>query len=298
MSREGLAWTELLATGLAFALRVQGLLFQSLWRDEVDSLRFATQPLGQLLRTFVAPGQNGPLYYLLLRPWLDAVGKTEFSLRFFSVIAGTLAVPLVYRLGRRMAPRSPAVGIVASMLAAVSPYLVWYSQEGRMYAAVVCLVLGSLECLQAALEGGGRLQWLGYVLLTAATLYFHFLTVLMVPVHLAVFVILRRQHQARAARKYFAALGCVVALYLPLLGWQLPRLLHPGDGGYAFVSLPRMLASMAVAYSTGVLPWVLPWSVVSLLILPFAALGCVRGETCRSVSALAAWLLLPVLGLF
>ncbi len=298
MSREGLAWAELLATGIAFVLRVQGLFFQSLWRDEVDSLRFATQPLGQLLRTFVAPGQNGPLYYLLLRPWLNAAGQTEFSLRFFSVIAGTLAVPLVYRLGRRMAPRTPAVGIVASLLAAVSPYLVWYSQEGRMYAAVVCLVLGSLGCLQAALEGGGRLQWLGYVLLTSAALYFHFLTVLMVPVHLAILVILRGQYQARVVWKYFAALGCVVALYLPLLGWQLPHMLHPSEGGYAFVSFPQMLASLAITYTSGVLPGVLPWSLATLPILSSAALACTRGELCRSVSTLAAWLLLPIGGLF
>ena len=167
-----------------------------------------------------------------------------------------------------------------------------------MYAAVVCLVLGSLECLQAALEGGGRLKWLGYVLFTSAALYFHFLTVLMVPVHLAILVILRRQYPARVAWNYFAALGCVLALYLPLLAWQLPRLLNPSDGGYAFVSLPRMLASLAITYSSGVLPCVLPWSVASFLILPCAALGCVRGETSRSVSALAAWLLFPVLGLF
>ena len=298
MSCKGLAWARLLATGLAFALRVQGLPYQSLWRDEVDSLRFATQPLGQLLQRFVAPGQNGPLYYLLLRPWLDAVGQTEFSLRFFSVIAGTLAVPLVYRLGRRMAPRSPSVRIAASLLAAVSPYLVWYSQEARMYAAVVCLVLGSMECLQAALERGGRLQWLGYVLLTAAALYFHFLTVLMVPVHLVMLLILRNRQRARAAWEYFAALGCVVALILPLLSWQLPRVLNPSDGGYAFVSLPRMLASMAVTYSSGVLPGVLPWSLAVLLVLSSAALARARGEMRGSVAALAAWLFLPVLGLF
>src|SRR5688572_29223892 len=53
----------------AFAWRVHGLTHQSLWRDEVDAIYFALRELPTTLAMFVQAAQNGPLYYLALRPW-------------------------------------------------------------------------------------------------------------------------------------------------------------------------------------------------------------------------------------
>lgn len=108
---------------LAFFLRVFGLNFQSLWRDEVNALRSATRALPQLLETFRKPGENGPAHFLSLRCWLAASGHCEFALRFPSVWAGTLAVPVIYVLVRRLAGGRPAS--IAALLAATAPYLIW-----------------------------------------------------------------------------------------------------------------------------------------------------------------------------
>ena len=102
MAKARHTWLLVGVVGLAFALRVAGLDFQSLWRDEVDAIRFATRAWDDVLRMFVVPGQNGPLYFLVLRPWLYLAGQSEYALRFFSVFFGTLAVPLVYRVARRL----------------------------------------------------------------------------------------------------------------------------------------------------------------------------------------------------
>jgi len=107
MSTTGRRWALVAVIGLAFALRVIGLDGQSLWRDEVDAIRFAQSSLPDLLRTFVTPGQNGPLYFLLLRPWLSLAGRSEFALRFLSLLFGVLAVPLTYRLARELFSSSP-----------------------------------------------------------------------------------------------------------------------------------------------------------------------------------------------
>jgi len=288
----------LLVTGLAFLLRVQGLAYQSLWRDEVDSLRFAAQPLSELLRGFTAPGHNGPLYYLLLRPWLAAAGDSEFSLRFISLLAGVVAVPMVYRLGQGLVRGSGSAPAVASLLVAVSPYLVWYSQEGRMYAAAVVLVLGSLACLFSAAQSGGWRPWFGYVALTAAAFYTHILTALMIPVHLTVIALLPWPRAPKTAVRHAAALVALAILYIPLAMWQLPRLLDPGATGFAFVPLPQMLASMASTYVGGVAPSGVLLSELGLLALIGAALVFPRRDRLRVSFALAAWVSLPVVGLF
>ena len=155
-------WLLLGLTWLAFALRVAGITAQSLWRDEVDALIFATRPLSELLGMFRQPGQNGPLFFLALRPWLAAVGQSEFALRFPSALAGALAVPIFYTLVRRLVDdRKPAA--IAALLMATAPYLIWYGQEAKMYAALTVLVAGV-----AAADGRGepprRLVAVGFAL--------------------------------------------------------------------------------------------------------------------------------------
>ena len=88
-------WLLLALVLVAYSLRVTGLDRQSLWRDEVDAIYFAVRALGDTLAMFTAAAQNGPLYFLLLRPWFFLAGTSEFVLRYPSVLLGTASVPLL-----------------------------------------------------------------------------------------------------------------------------------------------------------------------------------------------------------
>ena len=299
MSRRRVSWALVLLSAVAFGLRVQGLAFQSLWRDEVDSLRFAVQPVARLAQGFVIPGHNGPLYYLLLRPWVEACGQSEFSLRFFSVAMGVLAVPLFYRVGLQFVARRPAVSLVAALLAATSPYLVWYSQEARMYAAVVCITLASMYCFPVALEKGGWQRWLGYVLLTGTAFYMHLLAALIVPAQAGIFAVLRSRRSPEAPKWFLGSVAALVIPYLPLLAWQLPLLLGSVPSSYPSVSLPQMLASLIVCYGGGVVGGSSVWTLAPLLVLVGAAAILARPD-CQlgTVVGAAIWLLMPILELF
>ena len=293
-------WAMLAVVIVAFALRVNGLSFQSLWRDEVDAVRFATQPLAGLLHTFVEPGQNGPLYYLLLRPWLDLAGQSEFALRYFSLFFGVLAVPLIYRLGRRQFPSLRLLSLVAALLAATSPYLVWYSQEGKMYTLTVALVLLSMERYWSALERGGWQRWLGYIVATSAAFYVHLIAVLIVPAQAATYFFFNRECRQRNWKPWLVSMGVLVLPYAPLLLWQLPLLLEPAQTGYNFVSLPNMLYSLYVNYSHGVVLgatwWLIAFSVG--LLLAAGLWGRARGSGSAALGGLVCWLLIPTLGFF
>ncbi len=289
---------------VAFGLRVAGLDYQSLWRDEVDALRFASRPLSDLLHSFVTPGENGPLYFLLLRPWLGFAGQSEFALRFFSVVFGVLAVPLVYRLGRRLFPprtrSAPFAALVAALLMATSPYLVWYGQEGKMYTLGLFLVLLSMDRFLAALEGGGWQRWLSYVVATSAAMYVHLIAVLIVPVQVVTFLLLDRETRSARWRPWLMSLAALTVPYLPLLAWQFPLLLEPADTGFRFVPLHQMLLSLLASYSLGVAqgsnPWILGLFVGALLGASLFRVG--QGPRLASLGIVLCWLLLPVVGLF
>jgi mannosyltransferase len=299
VSRRGRFLAMVLLTGIAFGLRVQGLVFQSLWRDEIDSLRFASQPLVMLFKGLGSPGHNGPLYYLLLRPWLEVAGRSEFSLRFFSAAAGVLAVPLLWRVALELEPRRPAVALVGALLVATSPYLVWYSQEARMYAAVVCLVLLSMYCLLVAARKGGWLRWLGYALVTGTAFYVHLLAVLIVAAQMAMLMVLRRRFGQEARRSFSLSLAGLALFYVPFLVWQLPTLARSVPSSYSFVPLPLMFGSLLSSYTSGVLERSAAWSLMPLVALAAAGAMAPRLDGRLSVFAAAGiWLLVPVLELF
>jgi mannosyltransferase len=312
-----LQFSMLILAWLALAVRVVGLDFQSLWRDEVDALRFATRALPELLATFRQPGENGPLFFLALRPWLAASGHSEFALRFPSAWTGALAVPVIYVLVRRLAGGRPAV--IAALLAVAAPYLIWYGQEAKMYSALTLLVPLSLWLTVGAAQRGGWWRWVLLYLVTTLCFYTHLLVVLVVPIQVLWLLILPTgQRPARRWMKAGIYLAALFLPYLPLLRWQAGMWLSNFETGHPFVPLGDILAVLAVAYSRGVLPVRAPLTLLPAILALVAGLGLwaaqettmraseeagyggslSRGDPWRVVAALAAWLFLPPLAVY
>jgi len=238
-------------TLLAFALRVLALLSQSLWRDEVDALLFATRPLPQLLDMFRQPGQNGPLFFLALRPWLVAAGHSEFSLRFPSALAGTLSVPLIYVLLARLAGRRAA--LLAALFVATAPYGIWYGQEAKMYALLTVLVPASLLAIVEIVRRGSWAPWAALYLLTSLAFYMHLLAALVVAVQVLWLLILPWASPRRRIPGVILYLLLLGLPYVPFLQWIPPLWTSAYQTGHPFVPLGTILRILAGAFSRGVL---------------------------------------------
>lgn len=238
-------------TLLSFGLRVLPLLSQSLWRDEVDALLFATRPLPQLLEMFRQPGQNGPLFFLVLRPWLAAVGHSEFGLRFPAALAGTLSVPLIYILLSRLADRR--VALLAALFVATAPYGIWYGQEAKMYALLTVLIPASLLAIIEIARQDGWAPWVALYLLTSLAFYTHLLAVIVVAVQILWLLILPwapPRRRVPGAILYLLMLGLP---YVPFLRWIPPLWTSAYQTGHPFVSLDNIFQILAGAFSRGVL---------------------------------------------
>jgi uncharacterized membrane protein len=134
---------------VAFGLRQYQLGAESLWYDETVSVYLARLPLPAML-AHTAGDIHPPLYYALLHAWGALTAPSlahglEFLFAFPSLWFGVLILPLLYALGRRLF--GPRTGLAALWLGAVAPFLVWYSQEVRMYTLGAFLGLLALWAL-------------------------------------------------------------------------------------------------------------------------------------------------------
>lgn len=120
----------------------------SYWYDEVVTIRLANAngPVDLLALLNRIDATRAPLHPLILQQWVKVFGASEAASRSLSAVCGVLTVLAVFRLGRLIF-RDNATGIWAALLAAISPPLIVYARETRMYAWLVLVTCVAWECL-------------------------------------------------------------------------------------------------------------------------------------------------------
>jgi len=172
-------WPLLLLFLLGIGLRLGRLTWQPLWADEGYSLYFATEPLSRML-WLTANDIHPPLYYALLHLWANWLATPEPAVaRLFTFFVSLPALFLLTLLARLLFPNRPRVLFIATLLLAINPFHIFYSQEVRMYGLAMTLSLAAsitfwLTFIESApRDRSGRVgyRWLGYIAFATAALY-------------------------------------------------------------------------------------------------------------------------------
>lgn len=202
-------------TALGLGLRLWMLTQESLWIDELTSWWLANHSgLGAMLRTVADYDTNPPLYYAILYVWVRLFGAAEYSLRTVSVVVGSLSIPLLFVLGRRLF--GPTVALLATLLFAVAPFHVYYSQEVRMYALLAILVLGSYVALANLMRAPRSVLWfLLYVASSSFCLYAHYYGLFALFAQGLWVIVTARLRERRFLVAWGAAQGLVALAFLP-----------------------------------------------------------------------------------
>lgn len=203
-----LVWAVAVLGGL---LRFYGYDRLSLWLDEGFTVMFARLPWDQVLGLRGAYDPHPPIYYALVK--LASMLAPEVGAgRLLSVIAGTLTIPVVYVMGRKLF--NPWAGLAASVVVALSPLHVWYSQEARQYAVAFLPVALSYYALLSFYR---EPRW-GWALLygasTLASMYIDYSPLYALLPQFAILLLVLRKHGQRAI-PLFASGVMAVTGYLP-----------------------------------------------------------------------------------
>lgn len=140
-----------LATVLALLLRLVFLGRHPLWIDEYLTWTFLRPDGGAGFAEQVMDVFQTPLTIAVLWP-LSRGECSEWLLRLPSALAGSAAVPVGALVAARFGGRR--TGEWAALLLALSPFLVWFSQDARGYAFQILLTAAAtLQLLRMMREG-------------------------------------------------------------------------------------------------------------------------------------------------
>jgi mannosyltransferase len=220
----------LVAVAAGIALRF--VARSPLWLDEALSVNIAKLPLGDIPEALHHDG-HPPLYYALLHGWMQVVGTSDTAVRALSGVIAVVTLPLAYLAGRRRG--GPVLGWITLGIFAVSPFVLRYATETRMYSMVTFLVLAGYLLLDD-LTRRGRAGWgrvAGLTIVVAALLYSHYWTMwLLGAVGLVLLVVWRRAESGSPTRtgtqRALLALVGGGVLFLPWVPTVLYQSKHTG----------------------------------------------------------------------
>ena len=307
----------LLILWLAFGLRLYRLERQSIWWDEGHSIFVANHPLPKI-PTLPAMDVHPPAYFALLHGWMAWLGRSEFILRYLSVIFSLLTVALLWRFSRALSPSTRSTALVAVLLAALSPLYVAYAQEVRSYAMITFLTLGSAFALWQIMttlrQAKQSLSWLiVYVLFTAACLYTHYFTIFLLLFQNLIWLgwlahdrfLTKNPHFNQHLKGWFAAQAVTLILFLPQFWLALRQVttytnpnLSPPDLVY-FISRTWQAYTVGLTIDPTPARWGM-WILVAILIVAWG-IYWVRGQLSAlsyQLFFLLAWLLIPLTAYF
>ncbi len=159
------------------ALRLWTVTSRGLWLDEASQIG---QFSGTVLETIASQvgGTHPPLYHVLMHFWTHWFGVSEVALRGMSLTIGVISIPVAYWAATTIYDRR--VGLITTLVVALSPFHIWYSQEARMYSMLFLFGLLSLATFVTALRENHWYRWLAYGVVTLLGLFTQYFFLLLV----------------------------------------------------------------------------------------------------------------------
>ena len=230
-------------------LRFATISKQSFWLDEALAVRELHLSFGSMLSSIAAKEPNPPLFFIVAWPWAKLFGTSEAGVRSLSAIAGTAVIPISYLCGRELV--SKRAGLVAAVLVAVSPFMIWYSQEAREYMLLAALCSASFLFWARAWRRGSARDVAWWAVFSALAMVTHyFAAFLLIPEALALVWRVR-------GRAVLFALGALVVVGAALLPHFLSHASRPSGwiGVPAVTRLRQLPITFALGYQTSTVGW-------------------------------------------
>jgi mannosyltransferase len=208
-------WVLLLILLLGLFVRIYFISGQSLWFDEGYSVRMSQLSPREIISKTASADYHPPLYYIVLHYWVSLFGTSEFSVRLPSAILGICSILILYKVGKHLF--NDNVGILSSLILAVSVFHVEYSQEVRSYSLMAFMTLLSFYFFLKLFNEKNLRSSVGYIISSAVLMYTHVYGLFFILSQNIYFIAnkLFSRGKTISAGKWVSLQGILLILFLP-----------------------------------------------------------------------------------
>jgi uncharacterized membrane protein len=169
----------LIGAGILFLyfINASQLYSQSIRLDESQSLWVSSKPIINILQT-ISQDVHVPLYAVLLHFWIQLFGNDIIFARTLSLLFFIATIPALYLMARESSTKM--VAFLTVTFFALSPFMVWYASEARMYTLFAFItVLNHLFFLRFH-KSNGQTGKLGLFITAIIGFYTHYFFLLII----------------------------------------------------------------------------------------------------------------------
>lgn len=226
---------------LGLLLRLVRLDEYSLWVDEVYTVEYSRLSWADVLGFNGAYDNHPPLYYAMVKAFA-LVFSDPMAARMLSVITGTVTIAIMYALARMLVNRPAA--LLSSLILAVSPLHIWYSQDGRMYAPTAFAVCLSYYVLLRFLGKPGVWWGIGYGLTLLLAMLMDYSALYGLAPQVAVVGYISWKSR-RLPKEWLVVSGATALIYLPWAVQIVRTIIEiPGARDFLFVTKTKIFDSI------------------------------------------------------
>lgn len=287
-------WVDSVALVLGLAIFATIALINapnaSIWFDEAFSTYISQFSFIEIAQ-FTAADVHPPVYYWFLKVWTSLFGTTELAFRSMSILFGAAAIVGAFFLARRFFGRK--VAWVTLLFLIISPILIRYSDETRMYTMAATIAMAATLVLAKGEEAKKKRWWVLYGILASLGMWTHYFTAVVWIAHWvwhAIVVSGRGVAVKQWLKQFFSlnwilAYGLAVALYIPWIPSLLSQTKTVQSGFWIGPAGPDSLTNYVTNFffyleHNQVIGW---WALVLFVLIAFVILAIPRAY--KSLSA-------------
>lgn len=189
--------------------------------------------------------QLPPLYFVMVRFWVQWFGNSVAVTRSFSAFISLLTFPCLYWLCHELF-ESSRIGWIAVALVAISPFHVLYAQEARPYTLWIVAILLSSASLLRAMRVRTKASWIIYTTTVTLGLYTHVLFGLVAIGHGIYVVVTERFRLSRTLVSYLLASLAGLLTFVP---WLVVIINKPAKSTISWINTKSTLLSSSTRWA-------------------------------------------------
>lgn len=114
---------------------------EGLWNDEYITYSIASLKFNTDFFAAIKSNCHAPLHYFYLKIWMAIFKNSDFMLRLSSLIPNLLGCLVMYYVGKNYQTKNHSIqiGLACASIGAISSFLIYFSQEVRIYSMIFLL---------------------------------------------------------------------------------------------------------------------------------------------------------------